>query len=205
MSTQRSDPAEERSRDRIDEVLSAAGDELAEVGWQAFTMAAVARRCDRSVRSLYRDFPDKLKLVEALIESHTERWQRVLDTGADVDGGMPLEDVIVTVVEQYGADVRRTSGLFAVIRASRADLEARRLFQRTLGPVREWMIAALRRRLPEIESPRLEEITALLIEIMQSLMYSSDEPGFPERGDILREARLIMRGYLGELAHEGGR
>ena len=193
-------PAQERSRHRFDEILAAAGAELDEVGWQKLTMASVARRANGSIGSVYFYFPNKLSLVAALVEEQNKRWLSLLD--ADARGETPLEDAVLAMVDRYGAELRRTPGLLSISRASLVDRDAYQLFQRALCPVRQWAAIALGHRLPGMETTRLQEVAAIIVETVQSLMFFSLQPESPTRDDVLQELRLIIRGYLNELRQE---
>ena len=116
--------------------------------------------------------------------------------------GTPFEDVVLAMVDRYGAEVRRTPGLLSISRASLVDRDAYQLFQRALCPVRQWTAIALGHRLPGMETTRLQEVAAVIVETVQSLMFFSLQPESPTRDDVLQELRLIIRGYLNELRQE---
>lgn len=64
----RHQPGQERSRDRVDSILTAARELLAEAGSGRFTMSALAKRAGVTLPSIYRYFPDKTAVVRALAE-----------------------------------------------------------------------------------------------------------------------------------------
>ncbi len=193
-------PVQQRSRRRFDQILDAADAELAEVGWHRFTMESVGMRANGSIGSVYRYFPNKLSLIAALVDSQNEQLRQVFETPAD--DGRPFEDVVQELIDKYGAAVRRTPGMVAVGRAAMVDHEAHQLFRSALEPARQWMAGALRHRLPAIEEARLEEAAAVLVLLIESLLLFSNQPDPPSRDVILRELRLILRGYMNELTRE---
>ena len=195
-------PVQERSRRRFDQILDAAGAELAEVGWHRFTMESVSVRANGSIGSVYRYFPNKLSLIAAFVDSQHEQLRQVFETPAD--GEKPFEDVVQDMIDEYGALVRRTPGMVAVGRAAMVDHDAHQLFLSALDPARQWMAGTLRHRLPMIEDARLEEAAAVLIFLVESLLLFSNRPDPPNRDAIVRELRLILRGYMGELIREHG-
>ena len=195
-------PVQERSRLRFDQILDAAGAELAEVGWHRFTMESVGMRTNGSIGSVYRYFPNKLSLIAAFLDSQNEQLPRVFETPAD--GARPFEDVVQDMIDEYAAAMRRTPGMVAVGRAAMVDHEAHQLFRGALDPVRQWMTGALRQRLPTIEDACLEDIGAALVLLVESLLLFSNQPDAPSREAILREMPLILRGYMNELIREHG-
>ena len=195
-------PVQERSRRRFDQILDAAGTELAEVGWHRFTMESVGARANGSIGSVYRYFPNKLSLVAALVDSQQDQLRQVFETPAD--GERPFEDVVQDMIDKYGAAVRRTPGMVAVGRAAMVDHEAHQLFRSALDPARQWMAATLHQRLPMIEGARLEEAAAVLVLLTESLLLFSNLPDPPSRDAIIRELRLVLRGYMNEFTREHG-
>jgi AcrR family transcriptional regulator len=69
----RTEPRQQRSRDRLDRVLLAAEAVLAEDGYDAFTTSAVAARAEVPASAVYRWFADKDELSTALLMRHLER------------------------------------------------------------------------------------------------------------------------------------
>ena len=193
-------PVQERSRRRFNQILDAAGAELAEVGWHRFTMESVGARAEGSIGSVYRYFPNKLSLIAALIDSQQEQLRQVFETPAD--GEKLFEDAVQDMIDEYGAVVRRTPGMVAVGRAAMVDHDAHQLFRGALDPARQWMASTLRHRLPMIEDARLEEAAAVLVLLVESLLLFSNQPDPPSRDAIIRELRLILRGYVHELIRE---
>ena len=195
-------PVQERSRRRFDEILDAAGAELDDVGWYRFAMESVARRANGSIGSVYRYFPNKLSLIAALIDSQYEQLRRVYHCRTDDESS--FEDAVQAMIDEYGAVVRQIPGLKALGTAAMVDNDAHVLFRRALGPVSEWMADAIRQRLPKIETTRLVYVSEILTHSIESLLFLSNRPDFPNREAVLRETRLILRGYINELKQELG-
>lgn len=80
------DRATGRPRDTSigDRIIAAARVELGEAGWDAFSMAAVAKRADTTRQALYRRYSDKADLVTAVIGSMA-RMEESIDTDSPFD------------------------------------------------------------------------------------------------------------------------
>ena len=63
----RSEPQQTRSRDKLDRILAAAAGLLAELPYQEVSTRLIAERAGVSVGSLYRYFPDRDSIAEALL------------------------------------------------------------------------------------------------------------------------------------------
>lgn len=117
MSTSRRVPQQERGARRVAQLLDAAAAELAQVGYDAATMTAIAERAGASIGAVYQYFPNKEAIVLALraeygneLEVH---WAEVEEFPASMS--IPqiahrLVDLMVEFVEEHPA-------LFAVLDA----------------------------------------------------------------------------------------
>lgn len=63
-------PQQARSRDRFDRILDAAAELFANRGFDSVTADEIAAQADTSVGGLYRFFPDKLAVFEALVDRY---------------------------------------------------------------------------------------------------------------------------------------
>jgi AcrR family transcriptional regulator len=75
----RRSPVQTRSQETVQRVLAAAGALLARgVAAEALTTAQIAAEAGMSVGGLYRFFPDKQAIVDAIALGHMERFQEAL-------------------------------------------------------------------------------------------------------------------------------
>lgn len=72
MSGVRSEPTQARSRETVRSLLAAADEEFAEHGFEAAQITRIAERANVSVGSMYRFFPDKESLIDALGNAYLE-------------------------------------------------------------------------------------------------------------------------------------
>src|SRR3954470_9259034 len=69
----RTEPIQERSAARIDALLDAAADVVDEIGFDRLTTAMVAERAGASIGTVYRYFPDRIVLLQALGARNLDR------------------------------------------------------------------------------------------------------------------------------------
>ena len=97
----RRQPQQKRSQERVEQILDAAAIVFDEVGFEAATTHAIAKRANTAVGSLYQFFPDKLAIFNALELRHVERvyvmWDKVLRPEVIQ---LPFADFIHTLVAQ---------------------------------------------------------------------------------------------------------
>lgn len=80
-------PEQQRSRERVEQVLDAAAGLIGQVGVDAMTMSDLATAADVSLPSIYRYFPSKQAIVQVLFERYAERVRDELVAAIEVDGG----------------------------------------------------------------------------------------------------------------------
>ncbi|TQS45555.1 TetR/AcrR family transcriptional regulator [Cryptosporangium phraense] len=73
-------PSQQRSRQRVERILDAAGDLVAERGYEATTTSLIARRARVSPGSFYQFFADKRAAVKALSARNMTVFAERLDT-----------------------------------------------------------------------------------------------------------------------------
>ena len=97
----RRQPQQQRSQQRVEQILEAAAVVFDEVGFEAATTHAIAARANTAVGSLYQFFPNKLAIFNALELQHIDRvyvmWER-LSRPEIVQ--LPFTDFVHTLVTQ---------------------------------------------------------------------------------------------------------
>lgn len=101
----RTTPQQDRSRVRLQAILDASEEVIAESGLQGLVMREVARRADLPIASVYHYFPSTAGLIRALVERQLETLRSILKAGLEARfpaniAGMSDEQVHALVVEQ---------------------------------------------------------------------------------------------------------
>ncbi|MDQ1583844.1 MAG: hypothetical protein QOF36_1898 [Microbacteriaceae bacterium] len=71
----RTEPIQERSAARVDALLDAAAEVVDEIGFDRLTTAMVAERAEASIGTVYRYFPDRIVLLQALRDRAVQRYR----------------------------------------------------------------------------------------------------------------------------------
>lgn len=72
-------PVQKRSRERVERMLAAATELIADHGSDALRMSEVAERAGVSIGSLYQFFPDKTALIGTLVERYNAESRRCIE------------------------------------------------------------------------------------------------------------------------------
>jgi AcrR family transcriptional regulator len=107
-------PIQARSRERLRRVLDAADQVLAADGPEAFTTTRIAQEAGVPVGSVYRYFPDKQAIVEALALSYWSDFEDLVAGVAEADECEPLEDPTGAILESLAAGFRVRPGFRAL-------------------------------------------------------------------------------------------
>ena len=85
-SSGRREPAQQRSRQRVEQILDAAADLIVEQGVEGLSTRTIAARAGTPVASLYQYFADKDEIILALVQRDTaEMDERVAEAVASLD------------------------------------------------------------------------------------------------------------------------
>src|SRR5579875_3042711 len=79
----RTEPIQERSAARIDALLDAAAEVVDEIGFDRLTTAMVAERAGASIGTVYRYFPDRIVLLQALRDRALLRYRHSVVAAID--------------------------------------------------------------------------------------------------------------------------
>ncbi|HEV3130214.1 MAG TPA: TetR/AcrR family transcriptional regulator [Solirubrobacteraceae bacterium] len=110
----RNSPSQARSRERLRRVLDAADELLEQEGAEAFTTTRIAQTAGVSVGTVYRFFPDKQTIVEALAVRYWSDFDDLVAGVAEADSLDPLEDPAGTVLGALAAGFRARPGFLAL-------------------------------------------------------------------------------------------
>lgn len=120
--TLRRKPRQERSRERVDDVMLAAKRLIGEKGIDAVTMKDIATASEMPLATVYHYFPNKTAIIAMLYQQHSEEMRETLRQHAETIGS--LEDILtaaVTIVEMYSQRLKSDPAIQDLLNAIYAD------------------------------------------------------------------------------------
>ncbi len=111
----RVEPVQARSTARVNALLDAARDTIHEVGYELLTTAMVAERAGASIGTIYRYFPDRVAVLQALAARNRDRVIHAVTTRLHEDKPATVLAEINTVVDTL-VNVFRTEKGFRSLR-----------------------------------------------------------------------------------------
>jgi AcrR family transcriptional regulator len=189
-------PRQQRARAAVNRILRATGELLDDAGFDALTTTAVAERAQVNIATLYRYFPDKYALIEALALSiETERYEKVgpmLSTfGTSADWRRELRSITDKLLDLR---VRRT-GVKGLRRALHSAPQLWVIERAGFERMGERLGAGLRSRVPTMTAKRADLVATTLLAMMVGLLDRATlEPAL--RRPLMREGAVALERYL---------
>jgi AcrR family transcriptional regulator len=185
-------PQQARAERTVAGLLDAAAAVIAEVGYEAATLTAVATRAGASIGSLYQYFPDKPAVARALAERYgaevADAWAPLVAEAKSLTVHQLVDRMFDTILKFHAA-----RPAFLTLSAT-ADYRQTKMGR---GRLRSLVAALLRARQPRLtvaESARVAEVT---VQIFKAMNRASDQQTDAERQALASEFKLVMLGYLG--------
>lgn len=187
-------PLRSVGRQRVEELLAAASDLMAERGYEATTMAEIAARAGAKIGSLYRFFPNKEAVADALVQRHIailEDEYAALAKRAATLSPEVLADILIELLVTLHP---RVKSLSALMEARTDKMEIR---DRARGHAVAGIAAALRVCAPGLDEALAKDIAAVVLNTMKVLrgMLANDAPTTSGAPD---ELRRMNRLYLSD-------
>jgi AcrR family transcriptional regulator len=193
----RREPRQERAQKRIEQILDAAAELIAEVGYDAVTTNAIAERADTAIGSLYQFFRDKGAIVQALADRYLGQLRDLYDTMlTEETARLPLDQVYERVVGAL-ADFHRAHPGFRTLFFgspiwSEAADAARKLHQECIVRV-ERMLAV---RMPDLDPVRRNLLARMNFGVIKSLLPMTEISDEEQRRRVLREIETLLVRYM---------
>jgi AcrR family transcriptional regulator len=193
------EPQRDVGRQRVAELLQAAAAVIQERGFEAATMAEIAARADANIGSLYRFFPNKDAVAEALMSQYTEALQSEYDAvHAHAADAAPeeLADILIDLLVKRYPQTRA----FAALLDSRTDwTEVRQqLRTKTLADIK----TALTTCAPDLDDKEAEDVAIVVLNNMKT-MVGMTMKGAPTTPGAPDQLRLMNRLYLAAVLRPG--
>lgn len=189
-------PRQQRARAAVDRILRATGELLDDAGFDALTTTAVAERADVNIATLYRYFPDKFALIEALAlaveQDRLARIDPVLESfGASSEWRRDLRRLLDTLL-----DFRlKRSGMKGLRRGLQSAPQLWTTQSAGFGRMVERFAAALRARVPSMSAARATLVATTTVSMVVGLLdWAMAQPA--QRRAVVKEGGVALERYL---------
>jgi AcrR family transcriptional regulator len=187
-----------RSNERLRRVLDAADEVLAAEGPDAFTTTHVAEVAGVSIGSVYRFFPDKEAIVEALAVRYWSDFEDLVAGVAEADEAQAVDDPVGAVVDVLVAGFRARPGFlglwFGGLRSEAvrdATRPTRTAIARSIGRI-------LHRHWPEASPDTLARVAEMAVLAGDGLLREAFRRDRQGDAAVLTESKAMLNAYIAE-------
>lgn len=163
-----------------------------EKGYDAATMTEIAARSSTAIGSLYRFFPSKESLADALLQRYAQLTVEELNTLAARATAMTPDDLAGALVDFMQAIRSERSFATALVDARGASENLRTQFREA---TRQGIAAVVHKVIPRLPRAKSEAMAIILLHILKIVPRTEDEDPATRRM-VLSEIRELIRLYL---------
>lgn len=186
-------PIQDRGQRRVERILDAAAEVIAETGVDAATTNAIAARARTSVGSLYQFFPNKEAIVQALAARYGEALGALgEDTFGGVDASLPLAALIDATAMRM-ADFHQAHPAYGHVYAAAARPGAQAALKESIVARVAGLIHA---RNPALPTDQVRICARVICELVHALAGEAARAAPEDRPRLLRELRAVLLRYV---------
>ena len=198
----RRQPLQGRSQKRVKIILDAAASHFAEVGYDAATTNAIAERANTSIGSLYRFFPDKASICQALA---FEYLQEMDETSRNLRNplmlSLPLETVLSAIIDEFHSLLERQKALKTIWLYAAASPELQALDAEMTRQAIADTAALLKARGASADQSQLNMVALVFVEMINTLLrilLLHPEKHAAVKAEFKQLLLLYLRPYVSE-------
>ncbi|MDB5980529.1 MAG: bacterial regulatory s, tetR family protein [Pseudomonas sp.] len=172
--------------------MDTASEVFTEKGYAAATMTEIAARSGTAIGSLYRFFPSKESIADALLLRYAEQ---ALDGLVELRAGaadLSLDNLAGALVDFMLALQSRRSLVLTLVDARGAGEDKRLKFREAL---RDSVATLLRAALPQLSLSKSNAMAAIVLHVLKAIPAIAEEAP-AARSVLLAELRDLIRLYL---------
>lgn len=192
----RNEPVQARSAARLEGLLDAAAQVVDEVGYERLTTAMVAERAGASIGTVYRYYPDRIALLQAL---STRSFQRYVDIVSERLASVALAgwwDAVDSAIDIYAEMFRTEPGFRAIRFGDALDLGPVEGHQLNNGVLATEIARQLALRFDFPDQQDVVFALEVAVEMIDALLYRAFIARAEGDPRFITEARVVTREYL---------
>lgn len=192
-------PQQQRGEKRVCALLNAAASVIAEDGYEAATMSAIAGRAGASIGSLYQFFPNKLSVAQALRIGYVKQLREFWTPLANEAGSLDLQGLVNRLIDsiiEFMVEHPAFPALLDAPASTRSPTAIRRIIREQVAG----FLMAKKPGMPRGEALCLAAVTLQIIKTFSQL-YIQVQPR--ERRLFIQEFKMVLFSYLSSRIEPG--
>jgi AcrR family transcriptional regulator len=181
------------------ELLRAAGQVFADVGYENATTNAIAARAGVSPGTLYQFFPNKQAIAEALANAYAAKKQAlegVFDLSA---ADVPLRDLIDRLIDPFLEFRRDAPGFETLFVGSVVSRELAERIQALHQQIKQRIANLIQMRAPHLSAKMIQTAAETSVQIVKAMLPLALDGSAKQREVGERELKLVLERYLAPL------
>ena len=195
-------PKRQRGRLRVAAILGAGREVFREKGYDATTMTEIAARSGTAIGSLYRFFPSKESLADALLQDYAQQMVVGLASLAAPAGAAAthspaaaatpesvansLVDLMLTLQQERGVAL-------VLLEAQGGNADLRLRYRKAM---RHGVGQIVKKLAPQLPRARAEAMATVVVHILKAVARTTEEEDPATCRSVLTEIRELLRLYL---------
>lgn len=190
-------PQQSRSQQRVVQILEAAAKVFAEVGYEAASTTLIATQAKTSVGSLYRFFPDKAAIFQALATYYMDQVRALIAEIINPEIYLsPISIVTDRIIDAYYDNLLSQPGYRAMLLNYHFSPKATTTVENINREIEPYFEALFAARAPEMEPEQRKLIARVSVEACCVLEFVSSEADDVLREKLKAEAKKLLSAYL---------
>jgi AcrR family transcriptional regulator len=186
------EPKRQRGHLRVAAILDAGAEVFSEKGYDAATMTEIAGRSRTAIGSLYRFFPSKESLADALLFQYAQQALDGLAELGERSTDMTLDGLAGALVD-FRLALQSQRSLAIALADSRSGSDGKRAEFR--AAMLDGIAGILRKAIPSVTEGKSQVMAVVLVHILKAVaMAAQEKPA--SRSMLLAEIRDVVRLYL---------
>jgi len=190
-------PLQERGQRRVDAILDAAAELVAEQGVAGVTVHGVARRARTAIGSMYHFFPDLEAVLGALADRHARTMRADLEAlrTAPVDwGALTLDAAVDGFLDPLLTYIERHPDVLHVLRRPGRDRRRNPELEQIMLQTAAQIVAA---RTPGASAAARLARASTMLAIVDGVLTRTERVPTPPASTMMRELKRAIVAYLG--------
>lgn len=185
-------PSQQRGERRVAGLIEAAEAVIAETGYEAATMCAIAERAGASIGSLYQFFPSKAAITQALRSHYGKQFDQMCAPLEQEAGKVTLETFVGHLIDLTVRFIEIHPAFLALLDAPRST----RTSPAIRNQLRERFAGFFLAQKPRLSHERAMQLSTVTLQIMKALnqLYTELEPD--QRRPFIQEFKMVLYSYL---------
>ena len=187
-------PKRQRGRLRVAAILETGREVIVEKSYDAATMTEIAARSGTAIGSLYRFFPSKESLADALLHHFAQRMTEGLASLAERAPEMTPERLATELVDLMLALQDERSFVMTLTDARGGNNDLKKKYREA---TRQATAGIVRKVVPRLPKAKAEAMAILLLHVLKVVPRTTEVNDDPAtRRAVLAETRELIRLYL---------